>query len=108
MELIEDMKNKNLYGSESVFYSSNGNIFTDTYYRKVLIENAKKCKIKKHITPHSLRHTHISLLAEKNVPIKAIMERVGHVDERITLQIYTHVTKKMEQTVKDKLNEISF
>lgn len=51
-----------------------------------------------------LRHSHVSLLTELGVPIKVIMERVGHRDEKTTLQIYTHVTKKMENDVVEKLN----
>ena len=54
-----------------------------------------------------LRHSHISLLAELGVPIKAIMERVGHIDESITLRVYSHVTQNMHDEVKEKLNRIS-
>lgn len=56
---------------------------------------------------HMLRHSHISLLAELGVPIKAIMERVGHIDESITLRVYSHVTQNMHDEVKEKLNRIS-
>lgn len=55
---------------------------------------------------HMLRHSHISLLAELGVPIKAIMERVGHVDESITLQVYSHVTDNINDDVREKLNQI--
>ncbi|GAB2022891.1 site-specific integrase [Pseudolactococcus yaeyamensis] len=57
---------------------------------------------------HMLRHSHISLLAELGVPIKAIMERVGHADEKTTIQIYTHVTDTMRDEVSQKMEEISF
>lgn len=30
------------------------------------------------LTPHSLRHTHTSLLAEGGVSLEQIMERLGH------------------------------
>ncbi|GAB2021827.1 hypothetical protein RyT2_09010 [Pseudolactococcus yaeyamensis] len=53
-----------------------------------------------------LRHSHISLLTELGVPIKAIMERVGHKDEKTTIQIYTHVTEKMKSDVSNKLENI--
>jgi integrase len=33
------------------------------------------------LTPHSLRHTHTSLLAEAGVSLPQIMERLGHKDE---------------------------
>lgn len=56
---------------------------------------------------HMLRHSHISLLAELGVPIKAIMERVGHVDESITLKVYSHVTKSIHDDVREKLNSIN-
>lgn len=56
---------------------------------------------------HMLRHSHISLLAELGVPIKAIMERVGHIDESTTLKIYSHVTQNMHDEVREKLNQIS-
>lgn len=65
-------------------------------------------KIKKNLTSHIFRHSHISLLSEMNLPVKAIMERVGHSDEKITLQIYTHVTKKQRNDITDKLNELDF
>lgn len=48
----------------------------------------------KHITPHSFRHTNISLLIEANVPIAEIQRRVGHTDINTTMNIYTHMTKR--------------
>ncbi len=47
------------------------------------------------------------LLAESNVPLKAIMSRVGHKDAKTTNQIYTHVTKIMEQAVLDALDTVA-
>ena len=45
----------------------------------------------KHLTTHIFRYTHISMLSELGVPLKTIMQRVGHndpfllyVDNRIT------------------------
>lgn len=53
----------------------------------------------KHVTTHTFRYTHISLLAEAGMPIKAIMERVGHANMKITLEIYNQVSA----TTKEKL-----
>ena len=47
--------------------------------------------IQKNLTSHIFRHTLVSRLAENNVPLKAIMDRVGHADAKTTIQIYTHV-----------------
>ncbi len=64
-------------------------------------------KINKRITTHTLRHTHISTLSQMGIPLKAIMDRVGHTDHKTTLQVYSHVTEKMEQDLIEKLNSIS-
>lgn len=59
--------------------------------------------IQKNLSSHILRHTLISRLAEKNVPLRAIMERVGHSDAKTTNLIYTHVTDSMRSQVVDAL-----
>lgn len=61
--------------------------------------------IQKNLSSHILRHTLISRLAEKNVPLRAIMERVGHSDAKTTNLIYTHVTDNMRSQVVDALED---
>lgn len=46
------------------------------------------------LTPHSLRHTHASLLAEAGEDLEVIQRRLGHKNDQITRDIYLHVTKK--------------
>lgn len=65
-----------------------------------------KNRINKNISSHIFRHSHISLLAELNLPLKSIMERVGQTDEKTTLQIYTHVTKKQKADIANRLNDL--
>ena len=58
-------------------------------------------------SPHILRHTLISTLAENNIPLKAITQRVGHKDNgKTTMEIYTHVTKNIKSKVVDVLDKI--
>jgi integrase len=66
----------------------------------------KRIPCEKHLSTHIFRHTHISLLAEEGVPLKAIMQRVGHNDPKTTLAVYSHVSKELEQEVVKKLNMI--
>lgn len=40
------------------------------------------------LTPHSLRHTHTSLLAEVGVALEQIMDRLGHSDDQIAQNVY--------------------
>lgn len=56
----------------------------------------KLAALNESLTPHSLRHTHTSLLAEAGVGIHEIMERLGHQDDEITKRVYLHVTKVRE------------
>lgn len=58
------------------------------------------------LTPHSLRHTHTSLLAQTEVSLPQIMERLGHKDEDTTKNIYLHVTKEMKKEASQKFKEL--
>lgn len=58
------------------------------------------------LTPHSLRHTHTSLLAEAGVGIHEIMERLGHQDDEITKRVYLHVTKTMKKEAVQKFRDL--
>lgn len=51
------------------------------------------------ITIHGFRHTHATLLLEAGVPAKTISERLGHTNIQITLDLYSHVTERMEKKV---------
>lgn len=84
-----------------IFTSSRGNPYDIQFLNRRL----KGVNIEgKHLTTHIFRHTHISMLAELGVPLKTIMQRVGHNDPNTTLSIYTHVTKSMHDDVINKLN----
>jgi integrase len=58
------------------------------------------------LTPHSLRHTHTSLLAEAGVSLEQIMDRLGHTDDQITKNVYLHVTEDMKKEASQKFNEL--
>ena len=55
---------------------------------------------------HSLRHTHCSMLAEQNTPVKYIQSRLGHKNVSVTLQIYEHVTERISNEGRNILNTI--
>lgn len=89
-----------------IFTTRTGNPLYSHKINKQLADAAKSLKINKKITSHTFRHTHISLLVEMNISLKAIMKRVGHTDEKTTIQIYTHVTEKMDKQLTEKLENI--
>lgn len=46
---------------------------------------------------HDLRHTHATLLLERNVPVKVVSERLGHTMIAMTMDIYAHTLPAMDQ-----------
>ncbi len=66
----------------------------------------KLAKLNENLTPHSLRHTHTSLLAEAGVGLEEIMERLGHADDEVTRMVYMHVTKTMKKEASQKFSEL--
>lgn len=104
--IITDNKRQSLwfkgYNEQGyIFTAKRGSPYDMQYINKLL----KQVHIKgKHLTTHIFRHTHISMLAELGIPLKAIMQRVGHNDPATTLSIYTHVTQHMKDDIVEKLN----
>ena len=56
--------------------------------------------------PHLYRHTHVSILAEAQVPLSAIKERLGHTNDKTTEQIYLHITKKFKAEAAEKFDAV--
>lgn len=104
--IITDNKRQSLwfkgYNEQGyIFTAKRGSPYDMQYINKLL----KQVHIEgKHLTTHIFRHTHISMLAELGIPLKAIMQRVGHNDPATTLSIYTHVTQHMKDDIVEKLN----
>ncbi|MBX0359571.1 site-specific integrase [Halobacillus sp. Nhm2S1] len=74
----------------------------NTHMRRLL----KISGIHKELTPHSLRHTHTSLLIEAGVGVKEIQQRLGHGDINTTMNIYAHITENMEEKASQKFSEL--
>lgn len=107
IEILEDeyrYQKINRFNTDFVFVSKNGNHLSINTINRTLKKVSQKLFNQK-ITAHKLRHAHITLLAEMGIPIKVIMDRVGHSDVNTTLKIYTHTTDKMGQQLVSKLNE---
>ena len=92
--------------NEFVFISRNGNhLSINTINRRI-----KKATEKLYgftLTSHAFRHAHITLLAEMGIPLKAIMDRVGHSDVNTTIKIYSHTTEKMGKELVQRLNALN-
>ena len=74
-------------------------------YSTYLRENSERI-LGRRITPHTLRHTHCSMLASKGMSLEAISERLGHEDSRITKEIYLHKLEEVKAKERRQLDSI--
>lgn len=86
-----------------VFAESDGSPIFNYYAYNKCREIAKKIDVG-NIHPHSFRHTHTSLLAEAGIPLEVIQNRLGHSNDKITREIYLHITDKQKHSALNKLN----
>lgn len=109
MNKFQELTNPKWIKSDFIFVTSRGNVMHRNMFNAVLKRANQRLDnpIDKNISSHYFRHTMVSVLAEKNVPLKAIMERVGHADSKTTTEIYTHVTRNMRDHVLTVLEDFS-
>ncbi|WP_026593437.1 site-specific integrase [Bacillus sp. UNC437CL72CviS29] len=55
---------------------------------------------------HNLRHTHATILIQRNVNVKLIADRLGHTDIQTTLNTYIHVIPDIQKSVAEELAKV--
>lgn len=99
------LKRKTLYLDRTpLFFDLRGDYVSYDAYRQYLGDVSYKV-IGRRVTPHIMRHTHASILAE-TMPYDAISRRLGHADSRITREIYIHVTEKRKERENEMIKEV--
>lgn len=58
------------------------------------------------LSPHSLRHTYTSLMAEAGVELPAIQRLLGHQNDSITRKVYLHITEPKKREAVDRLDKL--
>lgn len=91
-----------------VFTWENGKYVHPNYYTLKFNRLIKACNINKRVRFHDLRHTNATLLLEQGVDFKIIQTRLGHSDINTTLNIYSHITNKMQKSATDKISNLLF
>jgi site-specific recombinase XerD len=79
--------------SPALFLNSSGMRLTTQGIANVIARLREAAGIKRHVTPHMLRHTVATLLLRNGVDIRIVQEFLGHASIATT-QRYTHVTKE--------------
>ncbi|NPC92856.1 site-specific integrase [Bacillus sp. WMMC1349] len=84
-----------------VFCKVDGNILPKSTLFNAFSRILKRAGIKR-IPIHALRHSHAVLLLESGADMKYIQERLGHKSMIVTADVYSHISKKLDQNrIKD-------
>ena len=79
--------------SPALFSNARGGRLSTQGITNVIAKLRREARIKRHVTPHMLRHTVATLLLRNGVDIRVVQEFLGHASIATT-QRYTHITKE--------------
>lgn len=101
MKYLEDgrpkIKNRK-YSGEVLFLSRNGKPLTRMAYWNILKRHVNRAEIKKHVSPHTLRHSFATHLLDGGADLRAVQEMLGHADISTT-SIYLHLDRMYLQEI---------
>ena len=114
-ELLDLCKEINAYQSQAMMQCGFRTKFFFSDLQGDPVKYARICQyfgdktetvIGRRLTPHSLRHTHASLMFEAGVSVEAVSARLGHADTKVTREIYLHVTKKKKEQFDEEFRNV--
>ena len=90
---------------EYLFTGQMGGPYSERSAQLVLKEAARKAGITRHVTLHTLRHSFATHLLENGTDLRYIQSLLGHSSPKTT-QIYTHITTKGFDQIKNPLDNL--
>lgn len=90
-----------------VICQENGVPYQPTSMTQKWTRTLKKYELR-HIKLHGMRHSAVSYLLAEGIPLHIVQQRAGHQDPKITLGVYSHVSKDKEAVVANKLDSELF
>ena len=90
--------------SDYLIEGIDGGPYSAQSVRNFLRRSCRKAGIKKHITPHTLRHSYATHLIENGVGLRYVQELLGHAKPETTM-IYTHIAKKDLLQIRSPLDD---
>ncbi|AIQ61829.1 hypothetical protein PSTEL_00440 [Paenibacillus stellifer] len=114
-QAIEKKKARLMFGQN--FYKKEDFVFVNMHRKpgcplspleiaRYMAEVLREAGVCKKLSPHKLRHTYTSLSAEAGIELAAIQRQLGHANDRMTTQVYLHVTKSIRRTNVEKLESL--
>lgn len=79
--------------SPALFVNTSGGRLSTQGITNIIAKLRRQARIRRHVTPHMLRHTVATLLLRNGVDIRVVQEFLGHASIATT-QRYTHVSKE--------------
>lgn len=79
--------------STALFLNAMGRRLSTQGITNIIARLRQEARIKRHVTPHMLRHTVATLLLRNGADIRVVQEFLGHASIATT-QRYTHITKE--------------
>jgi integrase/recombinase XerD len=86
-----------------LFEGSEGGPYSATSIERIFRAAVDRARIKKHVTPHSLRHSFATHLLEQGTNLRYIQELMGHSSTKTT-QIYTRVASNALMKIRNPLD----
>ena len=82
-----------------------GEKYSATSVLKIVQRAAKRSKIYKNVTPHTLRHSFATHLLEDGVDLRYIQVLLGHNSSKTT-ERYTHIAQNFTNNIKSPLDSL--